>query len=215
MDNRDEFLAMLSKAERGEIEAVVVVRLDRLARDLVDSTTTIKLLNTYGCTLLAGDDISNPNTPEGEFVRGISQRSGLRAGFLSALRQPLLCHDAAQPLIIPSATYLESVTRRTLHFSLRAESPIIAAVSSIRLLVVFFSPPESSFSCAPKRRTTPQPPGPGLPEQAPSVKISTYLSIILILSVAAYYLAEHHRVFGINGRKIGIFGHKYNLTVLN
>ena len=71
VDNRDEFLAMLSKAERGEIEAVVVVRLDRLARDLVDSTTTIKLLNTYGCTLLAGDDISNPNTPEGEFVRGI------------------------------------------------------------------------------------------------------------------------------------------------
>ena len=71
MDNRDEFLAMLSKAERGEIEAIVVLRLDRLARDLVDSTTTIKLLNTYGCTLLAGDDISNPNTPEGEFVRGI------------------------------------------------------------------------------------------------------------------------------------------------
>ena len=33
MDNRDEFLAMLSKAERGEIEAIVVLRLDRLARD--------------------------------------------------------------------------------------------------------------------------------------------------------------------------------------
>ena len=71
MDNRDEFLAMLSKAESGELQAIVVLRLDRLGRDVADTTTTIKLLNAYGCTLLAGDDISNSNTPVGEFMRGI------------------------------------------------------------------------------------------------------------------------------------------------
>ena len=70
-DNRDEFLSMLSKAENGEIEAIAVLRLDRLGRDLADMTTTIKLLQLYGCTLLAGDDISNNNTPTGEFMRGI------------------------------------------------------------------------------------------------------------------------------------------------
>src|SRR5262245_36123688 len=43
----------------------------------------------------------------------------------------------------------------------------------MRLLVVEASPPKSSFSCAPKHRMAPQPPGPGLPEQAPSVQIET------------------------------------------
>ena len=47
------------------------------------------------------------------------------------------------------------------------------AVISMRLLVVLASPPESSFSytfCAVRnRRIAPQPPGPGLPLQAPSV----------------------------------------------
>ena len=36
----------------------------------------------------------------------------------------------------------------------------------MRLLVVDGSEPESSFSCAPYCRIAPQPPGPGLPEQA-------------------------------------------------
>src|SRR5712691_9323628 len=49
----------------------------------------------------------------------------------------------------------------------------MAAISSIRLLVVSFSPPAISLSTPPKRRMAPQPPGPGLPLQAPSVKIST------------------------------------------
>src|SRR3954447_17938972 len=49
----------------------------------------------------------------------------------------------------------------------------IAASISIRLLVVRGSPPDSSFSCGPERTIAPQPPGPGLPLQAPSVKIST------------------------------------------
>src|SRR2546421_276123 len=49
----------------------------------------------------------------------------------------------------------------------------IAPVNSMRLLVVEASPPKSSFSCAPKHRIAPHPPGPGLPEQAPSVQIET------------------------------------------
>src|ERR1700686_3898591 len=43
----------------------------------------------------------------------------------------------------------------------------------MRLLVVAAAPPESSFSTWPKRRIVPQPPGPGVPLHAPSVKIST------------------------------------------
>src|SRR5437868_15434780 len=43
----------------------------------------------------------------------------------------------------------------------------------MRLLVVSGSPPEISRSLAPVRRSTAQPPGPGLPRHAPSVNIST------------------------------------------
>src|SRR3954454_7977283 len=43
----------------------------------------------------------------------------------------------------------------------------------MRLLVVSGSPPESSRSRPSQRRMAAQPPGPGLPEQAPSVWTST------------------------------------------
>jgi hypothetical protein len=45
----------------------------------------------------------------------------------------------------------------------------MTAVSSIRLLVVRASAPFSSFSISPMIKSAPQPPGPGLPRQAPSV----------------------------------------------
>src|ERR1043166_2258321 len=54
----------------------------------------------------------------------------------------------------------------------RDSSARIAAMISMRLLVVANSPPEISFSRRPERRMAPQPPGPGFPEQAPSLKIS-------------------------------------------
>src|SRR3954447_26604296 len=57
---------------------------------------------------------------------------------------------------------------------LRASSALIGAVSSIRLLVVSSaSPPHSSSSRSPYRRSAPQPPGPGFGMQAPSVWIVT------------------------------------------
>ena len=49
----------------------------------------------------------------------------------------------------------------------------MTAVSSMRLFVVWLVPPQSSRSLPCQRSSAPQPPGPGLPLQAPSVKIST------------------------------------------
>src|SRR6185436_20284184 len=54
-----------------------------------------------------------------------------------------------------------------------ASSAAIAAINSIRLLVVWGSPPEISLRCSPNTRMAPKPPGPGLPEQAPSVWMTT------------------------------------------
>src|SRR3954447_12595376 len=68
---------------------------------------------------------------------------------------------------------MESVWSTTSHGRFSASRARIAASSSIRLLVVKDSPPDNSFSRTPERITAPQPPGPGLPLQAPSVKIST------------------------------------------
>src|SRR5882757_11480495 len=66
-----------------------------------------------------------------------------------------------------------SVKRRTVQGRFSVSSPMMAAISSMRLLVVAGSPPDSSRSRLPRRRIAPQPPGPGFPLQAPSVKIST------------------------------------------
>lgn len=70
-DGREQYQAMMDSAERGEFDVIVVMKLDRLARSLCDSTTAVKLLRAYGCYLVAGDDVSNPNTPDGEFLRNI------------------------------------------------------------------------------------------------------------------------------------------------
>src|ERR1017187_10992190 len=74
-------------------------------------------------------------------------------------------------VVMPFLTYSESVTTSTSHCSRSDFSPSIAAVSSMRLLVVCFSEFQISFFKSLKRRTAAQPPGPGLPRQAPSVMI--------------------------------------------
>src|SRR5690348_9927393 len=61
----------------------------------------------------------------------------------------------------------------TLHVSVRTWRPLIAARSSMRLLVVLVSPPCSTRSRCPYLRMHAQPPGPGLPMHDPSVKIVT------------------------------------------
>ena len=69
-DSRTEYLSMLSAAERGEIDVIVTIRLDRFGRDVANTTSALKLLAMYGCFLVAGDDICD-NTPAGEFMRNI------------------------------------------------------------------------------------------------------------------------------------------------
>ncbi len=52
-DGRSEFKRMMNAAKNGELDIVIVAKLDRLARDITDATGTIKLLNAYGCYLIA------------------------------------------------------------------------------------------------------------------------------------------------------------------
>ena len=94
---------------------------------------------------------------------------GIKGGFLSALTQPLARQPLAQPFSRASMTYLESDQSSTIQGSRSASKAAMTPVSSIRLLVVWASPPESSFLNDPYIKIAPQPPGPGLPEQAPSV----------------------------------------------
>src|SRR5687768_2183841 len=82
---------------------------------------------------------------------------------------------------MPFCTYCESVKSRTRLGRLSASSARITAVSSMRLLVVAASPPHSSFSTPLARSSAPQPPGPGFPRQAPSLKISTASSLIVLV----------------------------------
>ena len=71
MNNREEFLAMIDKVESGDIDVIVVFRLDRFSRDTVDSQAMLKLLNKCGCTLLAGDTPVDNKTALGELYLGI------------------------------------------------------------------------------------------------------------------------------------------------
>ena len=75
-------------------------------------------------------------------------------------------------------TYLESEYSSTTQGSFSADSAAMTPVSSMRLLVVWASPPESSFLNFPYWRMAPQPPGPGLPEQAPSVYMVTVFIVL-------------------------------------
>jgi hypothetical protein len=86
----------------------------------------------------------------------------------SAVRQPLRFHFSIQDMM-PLRRYWLSVWMSTRHGRVSASAAAIAAISSMRLLVVLSSPPLSSFSCPPNIRMAAQPPGPGFPEQAPSV----------------------------------------------
>jgi hypothetical protein len=67
----------------------------------------------------------------------------------------------------------------------------ITAVSSMRLLVVSGSPPNNSFSRPGARSSTPQPPGPGLPLQAPSVYISMRFMVFLAASACQSSAASY------------------------
>ena len=104
------------------------------------------------------------------------------AGLLSLFFQPFFCQPYTHPLVTASTRYLLSLVRMTRQGCFRALKPSMAASSSMRLLVVIGSPPESSFSIPLYRKTAPQPPGPGLPEQAPSVNSCTSFFSVMVYS---------------------------------
>src|SRR5476649_282884 len=123
-------------------------------------------------------------------------RSAFFTGFLAAVFQPrffqLTIHS-----VMPFITYCESVTSNTSQGRLSSSRPRIAPINSMRLLVVLASPPQSSFSMPLQTSKAPQPPGPGLPLQAPSVNSST-LSLMPIYPENA--VARRSRIDDARGR---------------
>src|SRR5882757_2974454 len=80
---------------------------------------------------------------------------------------------------MPWRTYWLSVVRSTIQDFFRASSAEIAAISSMRLLVVWGSPPFNSFSTSPNLRIAPQPPGPGWIAQARDALLEAQLADIV------------------------------------
>src|ERR1017187_4236280 len=101
-----------------------------------------------------------------------SHKSRFAMAFPRLLHQPKL-RQRTRYIVIPCCKYRESVITVTLHASVRALSPLMAATSSIRLFVVCGSTPRRMRSCFPYRRMHAHPPGPGLPKHDPSVKSVT------------------------------------------
>ena len=76
-EKRDEFKKMLTLVERGEIEVVVVMKLDRFSRSVEDAANGIRRLQQAGCLLIAGDIACMPKTPS----------DGLLLNIMTALNQ--------------------------------------------------------------------------------------------------------------------------------
>jgi len=94
-------------------------------------------------------------------------------GLPAAVFQPLRFQPGSHAVIELSIS-CESVTMQALAPAGSERRPSSAAVSSMRLFVVCGSPPDNSTGAPPSGGTTiaAQPPGPGLPLQAPSVHTS-------------------------------------------
>ena len=88
---------------------------------------------------------------------------------MSDFFQPRFFQPTIQRSLKALMRYALSEWTATVHGVWSDSSAWAAASSSIRLLVVAGSAPQISFSLPFHVRTAPQPPGPGLPEHAPSV----------------------------------------------
>lgn len=62
-DIRTEFNRMLDKVDNGEIDVIVVMKLDRFSRSIEDASRSIKRIQQANCILIAGDINCMPNTP--------------------------------------------------------------------------------------------------------------------------------------------------------
>lgn len=68
--DRAEYQKLINLAKSGGTDVIVVMKLDRLNRDYANGETAIRLLNSFGCYVIAGD-MKNSETPVDEFTRGI------------------------------------------------------------------------------------------------------------------------------------------------
>lgn len=76
-DERTEFNKMLDKVDKGEIDVIVVMKLDRFSRSVEDASRSIKRIQQANCFLIAGDINCMPNTPS----------DGLLLNIMTALNQ--------------------------------------------------------------------------------------------------------------------------------
>ncbi len=65
---RDNFLAMLHAAEAGDLRRVVVLKLDRIARNTADFLSVVKRLQARGCDLVIVKENFDSSTPQGKFA---------------------------------------------------------------------------------------------------------------------------------------------------
>lgn len=68
---RPGFQAVLARCEAGEAEGVIVAKLDRFARSLVDAAATVTRLDAAGCTLVSVADDIDASGPSGKLMRAI------------------------------------------------------------------------------------------------------------------------------------------------
>lgn len=71
IDERPEFEKMMEAVRQGKAEAVIVTRLDRLGRSVLDLVSTVTELQRQGCQFIALDQNINTTTSEGRLLFNI------------------------------------------------------------------------------------------------------------------------------------------------
>lgn len=66
--NRDAFQAMMQAAKAKEIDRIVAIKLDRLARNTKDFLAVVDTLQGYGCDLVLIKESFDTSTPQGKFA---------------------------------------------------------------------------------------------------------------------------------------------------
>ena len=102
-----------------------------------------------------------------------SHRSRFLTGSFFEFFQSFLSHPFHHSCRKQLTTYVESLCTR--NGPSKACTAALAAVSSIRWLVVWASNPDDH---SPSSTTNAQPPGPGLPRHAPSVNTSVTIAVL-------------------------------------
>src|SRR5690606_42074718 len=62
---------MLRRVAQGDIDRVVVYRLDRFSRDVADFMATLKRMREYGCEIASVNESFDTSTPMGRAMVGL------------------------------------------------------------------------------------------------------------------------------------------------